>query len=470
MLAIVCDTYFVPCLKVISSYFKVPQDIAGATFMAVGTSSPELFSSVIGAFVTEGDIGVGTVVGSAVFNILAVTGAAGLAVGTAAVHLDWYPITRDCSMYIITISALVFIIHDNIVTWIEALVLFSMFIAYLLLLYFNCHVQDVTRKTAKQVHEWWKNKKGTSLESLPYTVLDEKAPLLMIDPRSFTRYHSNEDSACPSSGSSSLLASSEMTSSGESDTLAKESGQFKQPPLLVEQIITEKYIVVKDLDDGLDTLQKVPKDFEESHEVHLWSLPEKPLEKFIFFLMWIPNFLFFITIPRCDLPRRTKLFPLTFFTSIVWLGVLSYMCFWMVSVIGYTLGIPDTVSGLTILAAGTSVPELVSSVIVVRNGLGNMAFCNLLGSNIFDILFCLGVPWLTKTLMNNETRSLIINSSALTYTTLILLTVVILFYLTLVVCSWKLNWHYGIVAFVLYISFLVIASLYESNVFGDFNP
>lgn len=33
--------------------------MAGATFMAVGTSAPELFSSVIGSFVTEGDIGVG---------------------------------------------------------------------------------------------------------------------------------------------------------------------------------------------------------------------------------------------------------------------------------------------------------------------------------------------------------------------------------------------------------------------------
>ncbi|GIY09127.1 hypothetical protein CEXT_231451, partial [Caerostris extrusa] len=116
MLAIVCDKYFVPCLKVMASYFKVPTDIAGATFMAIGASSPELFSSVIGAFVTEGDIGVGTVVGSAVFNILAVTGAAGFAVGSSAVQLDQYPITRDCAMYIVTISTLVVIIHDNVVT------------------------------------------------------------------------------------------------------------------------------------------------------------------------------------------------------------------------------------------------------------------------------------------------------------------------------------------------------------------
>jgi len=40
--------------------------------MAAASSSPELFINVIGTFITEGDLGVGTIVGSAVFNILAV--------------------------------------------------------------------------------------------------------------------------------------------------------------------------------------------------------------------------------------------------------------------------------------------------------------------------------------------------------------------------------------------------------------
>lgn len=50
----------------------VTEDVAGATVMAAASSSPELFINVIGTFVTEGDLGVGTIVGSAVFNILAV--------------------------------------------------------------------------------------------------------------------------------------------------------------------------------------------------------------------------------------------------------------------------------------------------------------------------------------------------------------------------------------------------------------
>lgn len=54
------------------------EDVAGATFMAAATSSPELFINVVGTFITEGDLGIGTIVGSAVFNILAVPACCGL--------------------------------------------------------------------------------------------------------------------------------------------------------------------------------------------------------------------------------------------------------------------------------------------------------------------------------------------------------------------------------------------------------
>lgn len=60
--------------------------------------------------------------------------------------------------------------------------------------------------------------------------------------------------------------------------------------------------------------------------------------------------------------------------------------------------VPDTVMGLTFLAAGTSVPEAVSSVIITAQGHGSMGISNTIGSNIFNILLCLGLPWLIKTL------------------------------------------------------------------------
>lgn len=57
---------------------SLSQDVAGATFMALATCTPELFTNLIGTFITDSDLGVGTVVGSAVFNTLGVPACGGL--------------------------------------------------------------------------------------------------------------------------------------------------------------------------------------------------------------------------------------------------------------------------------------------------------------------------------------------------------------------------------------------------------
>jgi len=63
------------------------------------------------------------------------------------------------------------------------------------------------------------------------------------------------------------------------------------------------------------------------------------------------------------------------------------------------LGIPDTMMGLTFVAAGVSVPDALSSLAVIKEGLGDMAVSNAVGSNVFDILVCLGLPWFIQTAM-----------------------------------------------------------------------
>ena len=57
----------------------ISPDISGATVMAVGGSLPELITSVIGVFVAPGEVKIGSIVGSAVFNILFVIAVCALA-------------------------------------------------------------------------------------------------------------------------------------------------------------------------------------------------------------------------------------------------------------------------------------------------------------------------------------------------------------------------------------------------------
>ena len=55
------------------------------------------------------------------------------------------------------------------------------------------------------------------------------------------------------------------------------------------------------------------------------------------------------------------------------------------------LGMSETLIGLTIVAVGTSFPELVTSIVAAMKGETGMAVGNVVGSNIFNLLFILGI-------------------------------------------------------------------------------
>lgn len=61
------------------------------------------------------------------------------------------------------------------------------------------------------------------------------------------------------------------------------------------------------------------------------------------------------------------------------------------SAIASTFGMSDTLIGLTIVAIGTSLPELVTSIVAAKKGEADLALGNVIGSNIFNILFVLGL-------------------------------------------------------------------------------
>lgn len=109
--------------------------------MAMATSSPELFISCVGTFITEGDIGVGTIVGSAVFNILIVPALCGLFSRTA-IQLEWWPVTVDCIFYGLSVIALIAVIYDHLIMWYEAACLVSGYGIYLMGDYFGFIVKQ----------------------------------------------------------------------------------------------------------------------------------------------------------------------------------------------------------------------------------------------------------------------------------------------------------------------------------------
>jgi Ca2+/Na+ antiporter len=139
----VCDVYFTGSLEVMVEMWSIKPDVAGATFMAAGGSAPELFTSLIGAIVTQDDVGFGTIVGSAVFNVLFVIGLCGF-LAKDAIALTWYPLFRDCFCYIIGLSMLAMVASDGWVKLWEAMLLFVGYLSYCVLMYNNTKFETLT--------------------------------------------------------------------------------------------------------------------------------------------------------------------------------------------------------------------------------------------------------------------------------------------------------------------------------------
>lgn len=154
-------------------------------------------------------------------------------------------------------------------------------------------------------------------------------------------------------------------------------------------------------------------------------------------VLGMPYMLVFKTVPDCRKESLKGWYLITFAMSIVWIALLCYVMVDFGARAGCIIGIPPLVLGLTILAAGTSVPDAMSSVLVAKNGQGDMAVANALGSNVFDILMGLGLPWFLKTVIDGTTVKL--HSDGVVMPVLVLMLYIILLISLIAGNGWTVN-------------------------------
>lgn len=107
-LAVVVEEYFVPALNVLCDKLKLPDDVAGATFMAAGASSPEMFAAFVSLFITHTSLGIGTIIGSEIFNHLCICAGSVLYSKSGELTLDPRILAREVVFYALAIGGLLF--------------------------------------------------------------------------------------------------------------------------------------------------------------------------------------------------------------------------------------------------------------------------------------------------------------------------------------------------------------------------
>ncbi|XP_041738513.1 sodium/potassium/calcium exchanger 2 isoform X2 [Coregonus clupeaformis] len=468
-LAIVCDEFFVPALTVITEKLAISDDVAGATFMAAGGSAPELFTSVIGIFISHSNVGIGTIVGSAVFNILFVIGMCAI-FSREILNLTWWPLFRDVSFYIMDLIMLICFFLDNYISYWESIVLLSAYATYVIFMKFNSNVEGFVKgcMNKNQVVE------------------------VEVQPKARPRLQRG--------GSSASLHNSLMRNSifqlmiHTLDPLSEEladSGKFREKASILQKIAKKK-CQVEDSEKANGVTSRSDKNLPNSSNVEVEVTPpmngtagqegeaaaedeedeDQPLslswpdtmrKRFTYLLIMPIIFPLWLTLPDVRKPTAKKFFPISFLGSICWIAGFSYLMVWWAHQVGETIGITEEIMGLTILAAGTSIPDLITSVIVARKGLGDMAVSSSVGSNIFDITVGLPFPWLLWSIINNM-QPVAVSSNGLFCAIVLLFLMLIFVIISIAACKWRMSKLLGFIMFVLYLVFLVVSVMLEDKI------
>ena len=138
--------------------------------------------------------------------------------------------------------------------------------------------------------------------------------------------------------------------------------------------------------------------------------------------------------------------------SIVWMGILvDIMIEHAIEGFHEALHIPNGPLGLTFVAAGTSFPDFLASMLVAKKGLADMAVSNAFGSNIFDVLLGLGLPWWMQTSVIDPGSVLYVGSMSFLNGSFYLLVLSYFVWLFVLSCvKWNLAPLMGIVMLVCY--------------------
>ncbi|XP_011163204.1 sodium/potassium/calcium exchanger Nckx30C isoform X2 [Solenopsis invicta] len=569
-LAIVCDEFFVPSLDVIIEKLDIADDVAGATFMAAGGSAPELFTSVIGVFVSFDDVGIGTIVGSAVFNILFVIGMCAIFSRTV-LSLTWWPLFRDCTFYSASLLTLIYFFRDSYIYWYEALVLFGFYLAYVSFMKWNQPVEKLVKRilyrnkvtrvrstdqlmpshqsAAQALHPNAINNSETSVGGASGACGSIPAPgeagcssrvgsssgggggggggsgvggsgvgtgsgqgceqahggpsshhreshakfrhgllqlmIHTIDPlhdgqsragkvdEKATQLHAIAslkvllDATKPHNGAATSTAAHYSGASSKETTLQLQQGSQGTTTTTTTTTTTAGTTagiqelpnggIAAGLDAGLDSGEE-----DEPPEALNMGWPSSPRKRLTYILVAPILFPLWLTLPDTRTPRGKKLFPITFIGSIFWIAAYSYLMVWWANVAGDTVAIPPEVMGLTFLAAGTSIPDLITSVIVARKGYGDMAVSSSVGSNIFDVTVGLPVPWLLYGLIYGKPVE--VNSVGMVCSIAILFCMLLFVIMSIACFRWKMNRGLGFTMFILYFVFVAVSLMFEYEI------
>eukprot|EP00939_MAST-03C_sp_MAST-3C-sp1_P005303 g5303.t1 len=444
---IVCDEYFVSSIHAIVERYSCDEDVAGATLMAAASSAPELFAGAIGVFVDGSEeVGVGTVVGSCVFNMCVIIGGCALVYphsDEAPLKLGGFSLVRDGFFYILSVILLYVIFEDGIATPAESVILFVLYLMYIGVTYKFKWIKDRCREYMEnqdwccdsEVFDPVEQKKGVDKEG--------GVEIELGDATAASR--NGKPHVSLASKDEQIRTAASTRSPTRSPATSPRSANKNKIPW---DVVVTDYFFPPDAVGG-ERSGCCPKPNSDHHG----GVDSSILQNILWYVQIPIRWAFHWTIPDCRLKTRKDWYFVTFAISILWLGLLVFLMLEWAKKAGCLAGISGATMGLTFCAAGTSAPDCFISLIVARGGRGKMAICNVFGSNIFDILLCLGFPLTLSAIVHGGSTT--VGKDGIVESVIILFALLGIFYASVFPNKLIVSKHLGPVLLLVYAAYII---------------
>ena len=146
------SSLFVDSAVKISNWFNIPPLVIGLTVVAFGTSAPEFSVTLLSSFQNMGDVSVGNIVGSNIFNLGFILGGTALVRG---LNSDKKSVYRDGAFLLSGTVILTLLIWDLSISRIGGVILFSLLILYIVFLFFQKSETPVDLPTEEDKIKWY---------------------------------------------------------------------------------------------------------------------------------------------------------------------------------------------------------------------------------------------------------------------------------------------------------------------------
>lgn len=340
---VLCDEYFIPSLRFLGNALRLSPDMEGATLMAMGSSTPELLTSLIAVYLYGDDVDLNpapsTIVGSSMFNMTFVIGS--FVIVSQRYHplrpqsvlpaLNSFALHRDVSAYIVSVTVL-YVFYDvlspNQMSGAEGLCLILLWVLYVVVLLNS-------------------NRCGPSAETMVIEADYGGDDVVILEV---------EDDHRPQN----------VRRRGTA-ILGDFLSTFYSNPMQKLFAVLVPIKVPRVTDDSDFTVFPMPR---------LESVADSEFT-------------------RCFM---------VFCLSVLWLSAITYLLLSAVSALGDCLNVSASTMGITLIAVGSSLPDTMSSIVLAQRygqSMMGMVVSNCCSSNVFNICFVNGTTFSLKYAMRS---------------------------------------------------------------------